>query len=71
MASTRLAGHALQSEGKPYMLTEEWSGHPDVRADGPGGYALCECGTSSGWMTSDGQRKRWHADHKEKIRNGG
>ena len=68
MRRTALPGHALRSEGKPYQLGDESA--PDVRAPGPGGYALCECCTSSSWLTSDGARKRWHAAHKEAIRNG-
>ena len=69
MRRTALKGHALRSEGKPYELGEE-RGSTDVRAGGPGGYALCECGTSSGWLLSDAQRKAWHVTHKESIRNG-
>jgi hypothetical protein len=67
---TALPGHALRSEGKPYRLAGKDDGGLDVRATGSGGYGLCECGTSSGWLTSDGARKRWHKEHKEAIRNG-
>jgi len=68
MRRTNLPGHALRSEGKPYELGpldgERW-----VRsASGSEGVALCECGTTSGWLTSDSARKRWHADHKAEVR---
>jgi hypothetical protein len=74
MASTRLAGHGLQSEGRPYVLAgrddeaERW-----VRADRweREGAALCECGWTSAWLESNGQRQRSHREHKETIRNGG
>ena len=70
MRRTALPGHALRSEGKPYRLSDPDDGGLDVRAPGSGGYGLCECGISSGWLTSDGARKRWHKEHKEAIRNG-
>lgn len=78
MASTRLAGHGLQSEGKPYIpggggLSDE----PWIRPRGrqPDGVALCECGWTSPELNSDGRRKRAHRVHKseirKKVRNGG
>jgi hypothetical protein len=46
----RVKGHTLQSEGRamPYI-------------PGP---AICSCGWRSQDLTSDGQRKRAHKDHK-------
>jgi hypothetical protein len=70
MAGTRLAGHALLSEGKPYIR----SSHPEpgqwVRPYGhqQDGFALCECGWTSTDLLSDGQRKRAHRVHKEHVR---
>jgi hypothetical protein len=33
--------------------------------------ALCECGTYSPLIKNRTQRKRWHKDHKDDIRQGG
>jgi hypothetical protein len=69
MRRTNLPGHALRSEGKPYVLGpldgERW-----VRSEYTGGgVALCECGTVSGWLTSNAARQRWHRDvHKPEVR---
>jgi hypothetical protein len=75
--STRLPGHGLLSEGKPY----EWrrgdeedapSWHP-ARYYGVGRWAssgcgICSCGAASPPLESDGARKRWHRVHKDEIR---
>lgn len=68
MRRTNIKGHALRSEGKPYVLGGD-DQDPYVRNQTyqSGGYALCECGATSGWLSSDGRRKRWHADHKAQI----
>lgn len=63
-----LPGHELQGAGKPYHLREGTTGPLDVPSDGPGGYALCQCGVTSGWRTSDAARQLWHEHH---VRNGG
>lgn len=63
---TRLAGHSLRYEGAAFM-------GPKMRArdaSGPG-MALCECGTYSPLIKNRAQRKQWHKDHKDDIRNGG
>jgi hypothetical protein len=65
MRRTNLPGHALRSEGKPYLacrsgwdrVTDSWTGR-----------ALCECGWTSAVLSSNGQRKRAHADHKAGVR---
>lgn len=68
--NTRLPGHTLRSEGKPYV----WSSGRYMRAnialgrDVPEGRALCSCGTASQKLSSDAERKRWHATHKQQIR---
>jgi hypothetical protein len=69
MASTRLAGHALQHEGKPYKPGEL---NPWLRAYGTSsGAGLCECGETSPVLGSDAARKRWHRDvHKPQVRAG-
>jgi hypothetical protein len=67
MASTRLTGHALQHEGKPYGAGHlvKWR-----RVYGSStGVALCECGQTSPVLESDAARKRWHRDvHKPAVR---
>jgi hypothetical protein len=67
MASTRLTGHALQHEGKPFAPGET---SPWLRVYGSStGVALCECGQTSPVLESDGARKRWHRDvHKPAVR---
>lgn len=74
MRRTALKGHALQSEGKPYERGEY--GGKWIRVSyaqfptSPAGVGLCECGATSPVLESNGARRRWHADHKEKIRRG-
>lgn len=63
--NTRLAGHGLQAEGKPYVPGEEelW-----LRTHQAVGVGLCSCGATSDVVNSDGARKRWHAEHKQAVR---
>lgn len=72
--SSRLPGHGLQSEGKPYVWRQgdeetapSWH---RVRYPDPAylGHGLCSCGASSPSLESDGARKRWHKTHKDEIR---
>jgi hypothetical protein len=63
---SRLAGHGLRYEGAAFSM-------PGQRArneSGPG-MALCECGTYSPQIKNRAQRKQWHKDHKDDIRQGG
>lgn len=78
MRRTNLPGHALRSEGKPYVPnpdTDYYAMHdPDYpwrRTPGNEfvGVALCECGETSAELGSDAARKRWHAGHKEAVIN--
>jgi hypothetical protein len=68
--NTRLSGHTLRAEGKPFA----WSGGRYVRTnialgrDIPEGRGLCSCGEASQKVKSDAERKRWHAIHKQAIR---
>jgi len=67
--STRLPGHGLEREGKPFQWSDRdgqyvrpW-GHPRT------GVAKCSCGAVSPVLGSDGARKRWHRDvHKPEMR---
>ena len=71
--STRLRGHGLLSEGKPYVQYQgdeedarSWHrvhGWPENM-----GHGVCSCGAASEWLDSDAERKRWHRDHKELAR---
>ena len=70
--NTRLAGHALRSEGKPF-----WWSSQDLRyvrtnalhgADTGDGFALCSCGKASQMLHSNAERKRWHVVHKRTVR---
>ena len=72
--STRLPGHGLLSEGKPYVWRQgdeedapSWHrARWELRGVGAG---LCSCGTASPKLESDGARKRWHKDvHKPAVR---
>jgi hypothetical protein len=70
--NTRLAGHGLLAEGKPFHWSTE--GRRFVRtdslygADTGDGFALCSCGLASQMLHSNAERKRWHAIHKQAIR---
>lgn len=62
--STRLSGHELQREGKPY----QWDGSRYTPASGVRGKGLCSCGATSKVTDVDNERKRWHRSHKDTIR---
>ena len=67
--STRLRGHGLLAEGKPF----EDDGRGGVRrADiygEPDGFGVCSCGARSGVFGLDADRKWWHREvHKPEIR---
>lgn len=64
--NTRLSGHTLSSEGKPFAWTR--NGGRYIRAEGSQGVGLCSCGAHSKTLDSDNARKRWHVDHKDDIR---
>lgn len=70
--STRLPGHGLLSEGRPYELRQgdeedapswhrtDWRTHE--------GSGVCSCGAFSGPLPTNGARQRWHKAHKEQVR---
>jgi len=64
MRNTRVAGHALQAEGRPYQPNGEGA---HMRAPWYIGYALCSCGATSPELDSDASRKRWHKVHKHEV----
>ncbi len=68
--STRLAGHALWSEGWPVEATPgHGEGWRPGRRSADVGRALCECGEMSPVLDSVNERKRWHREiHKPEIR---
>jgi hypothetical protein len=79
--STRLAGHGLRREGKPYCAAGckdcpflsavgDYDGHGVVSNNGHG-HGLCACGQSSKHLQSNADRKRWHVQHKEEVRERG
>ncbi len=77
MRRTALKGHSLRDEGKAFERGEyggQWIRVSYAPSTGSLsgvayiGVALCECGTTSPALRSDGARKRWHADHKAGIR---
>lgn len=66
MRNTRLAGHALRGEGKACTA------HPTRKYElthSSRGRGLCSCGGKSPVLTTNGQRQRWHRDHKQAIRD--
>lgn len=67
---SRLAGHALLSDGMPYDIyrvrIRNW--HGGVAASGR---ALCSCGELSDVLRSTARRKQWHREHKRAIREQG
>lgn len=61
--NTRLIGHGLRHEGR------YWTGFR--YASGGAAPGVCECGEKSDPLPSAAARKRWHAEHKKKMRRGG
>lgn len=60
MKSNRLAGHELPYEGRAFSPQRNY-----WVAVGP---ARCSCGEESPELPSDNARRRWHREHKDKIR---
>ena len=67
---TLLAGHTLMFEGErlrdpicPRCRGLDWLD----RRNGPG-HGGCSCGAYSNHVQTKAARKRWHAEHKERIR---
>ena len=56
-------GHHLLQAGAPY----EWDGRKWYIVSGKIGKGLCTCGTPSDTLSTDGQRKAWHRQHREEI----
>lgn len=65
--NSRVSGHALRSEGKPY---NEQGKRLSREAAAKGGRALCSCGWLSGALPSDNMRKALHRAHKDAIQQG-
>jgi hypothetical protein len=69
VTNSRLPGHGLLAEGKPF----EDDGRGGIRrADvygEPDGFGACSCGDRSGVLGLDADRKRWHKAHKDAIRS--
>lgn len=58
MISNRLAGHTLPNEGRVYHLgVMVWRGS-----------TRCSCGERSPELDTVNARRRWHREHKAKIR---
>jgi hypothetical protein len=66
--STRLAGHGLFREGKPFRVVRDSSGDWPDTAPGRMGRGRCSCGEVSPWTDSDADRRRWHRRHKDEVR---
>ncbi|MET9339247.1 hypothetical protein [Nonomuraea sp. NPDC003804] len=70
--NTRLSGHTLRSEGKPFQWSTESRRYVRTNtlygANTGDGVALCSCGTRSPMLHSNAERKRWHALHKDDVR---
>lgn len=60
MRSNRLAGHTLPGEGRIFG-----NGVGNPQCCGP---AVCSCGERSEVLHGANARKRWHREHKEKVR---
>jgi hypothetical protein len=65
--NTRLPGHTLRQEGGPFVRDRTTGGwYHDL--GGWKGVGLCSCGATSEVVDSNNARKRWHAAHKQEIR---
>jgi len=73
--NTRLAGHTLKAEGKPFVWSQGSGRYVRANAvhgfDTKGGFAMCSCGEVSQTCYSNAERKRWHAIHKQQVREQG
>lgn len=67
---TRLVGHGLRYEGAAFQRYANGVDNLMREQSGPG-YAKCECGALSPWLSNRSQRKTWHKDHKDDLRQGG
>lgn len=63
MRNTRLAGHGLLNEGRPFSTDGKTYLGPGARS----GHGKCSCGAVSSFLTSNAERQRWHRDHKTTI----
>ena len=65
MRNTRVAGHGLKAEGKPFTWSDRDGRYVRVYpAHAREGRGRCECGEVSPVLESHGARQRWHAAHK-------
>lgn len=66
---SRLRGHALQHEGKPFVSGAGGGWERIYTAPEEAvGVGLCECGQTSPELGTDAARKRWHVEHKDEVR---
>lgn len=73
---SRVSGHSLRKEGRPYALdlcrecredvadNGTWRDEHGNRSWSASGHALCSCGEMSPHFTADRPRKAWHSAHK-------
>jgi len=61
--TTLLKGHGLVEEGWPFIGTQV-----RARYRGSPGMGKCSCGEMSEMLPSTVARKRWHREHKDKVR---
>jgi hypothetical protein len=66
--TTRLRGHGLFAEGKPFRVVGDVRGEWIAVAVGRTGRGRCSCGERSPILESDAERKRWHREHKQQVR---
>lgn len=61
MRTNRLAGHGLPHEGRVWNgLTRQFGNYA--------GTTSCSCGLISPFLASTSARRKWHREHKDKIR---
>lgn len=65
--SARLSGHELVNEGAPHDSKGRRFGIYGYSTAGEG-RGKCSCGKLSPVLNSGNQRKAWHREHKEEIR---
>ena len=65
--ANRLAGHTLLREGAPYTRAGKNSEWEQVYFSWTG-QGVCSCGEYSDVLHSNNARKRWHRDHKDRLR---
>lgn len=67
----RVPGHTLVGEGKPFDQPPccYLAGRYRMGTSGDG-HGKCSCGATSEHLLSGAERKQWHREHKQAVKEG-